>query len=337
MFAHPRGRLTVPRHPARVFITHSVTLAPLAVPVALPFVLPECVNSFQFQGEFIFGYTPFPGTWAKAHPRSVTVLRFDAAAHCYHSLGDYTLDRHYCNAAVGAGRYFVLSFWPYEEEAMRTVWECLRLGRTLEKTLKGNAQQLQQLQSQVSALQEQLAAKDAELLQLRADLRSSQQEVARLEQEVARLRGQLGAAHRKLHQKDAVIAQKQRQLKGAYARVHAERQGRLAAEKEAERFRRMQLRMESQRNERLRLRDPIHIYALEGGRRGQERQDWRLVLDYHKGAHDLALAPPRADHSQLLEIVEHETVVQFRLMAPSRLDDISAALPLVPGRLCAEF
>jgi hypothetical protein len=70
------------------------------------------------------------------------VQRFDAELGQYRMIGNYALDGHYCNCAVGASRYLVLSFWPFEEEAIRKVWECLRVSRVMEKKMRHNATEI---------------------------------------------------------------------------------------------------------------------------------------------------------------------------------------------------
>jgi hypothetical protein len=338
MFAHPLGRMAVQRQATRMFITHSLDLQDLATPIDLQLEWPESCTSFQFQGEFVFAFEPYPGTWAKEHFRSVTVLRFDAETCRYRKIANYALEGHYCNCAVAAGRYLVLSFWPYEEEAMRTVWECLRMGRTMEKTLKNNA-------AEIASLQTQLQEKEEELNAVKSELLSTKGEVEKLRQEVYKLRGSLFQAQQSLanknqqisrmaasgHQKDLVHARQVQNLRSKMSQARSE------ARVERDKYRAMQNRYEQQRLERLRLRDPIHVYALREGRAGFEREDWAMVLDYHKGAHDLSISAPRVDGNQMLEVVEHSKVVQFELCVPRNVADIGAALPLQPGRLCDDF
>lgn len=57
-----------------------------------------------------------------------------------------SLARHYCNSAVARGRYRVISFWACKEEAIRTLWECLRISRAMEKELRDKMLEVQRLQ-----------------------------------------------------------------------------------------------------------------------------------------------------------------------------------------------
>jgi hypothetical protein len=93
---------------------------------------------------------------------------------------------------------------------------------------------------------------------------------------------------------------------------------------------------EKKRNERLKDKDPIHIYALQAGCSGFVMEDWKLVLDYHKGAHDLKLRKPSNLEVQRLEITDHDVVYHFDLVVPADVCSLGA-LPLVPGRLCQDF
>lgn len=366
-FAHPRGCMTVPRSMARVFATHSPTLEELKAPVELPATMPEACTTYQLQGEFLLCFEPFVGPWAKQHFRRVTVLRFDArvGARHYRPVGTYELERHYCNCAVAAGRYLVLSFWPYEEEAMRTVWECLRIGRTMEKALRSNADEIEAMRGEVASLQAALRDKEQQLQAVQRELAQERGESERLRHLLEQLQYGLHQAQRAIASRNAVIAQRtsqlrmqhvahQRQVRDLRGQMNMARSKAAVARREARsqrmqvqalerQGRAMQQNYERQRLERLRLRDPIHVYALQGGRDGFDRDDWALVLDYHKGAHELSLsAPARSTDggrttSQLLEVVEHSTVVQFELHVPRNVADIGAPLPLQPGRLCEEF
>jgi archaellum component FlaC len=471
MFAHPLGRMTVQRQASRMFVTHTLDLQELVTPIDLQIEWPASCTLIQFQGEFVFAFEPYPGTWAKKHFRSVTVLRFDAGACRYRKIANYALEGHYCNCAVAAGRYMVLSFWPYEEEAMRTVWECLHLdystGKTLKKTaaeitslhtqlqekeaelstmksemsflhkqLQEKEAELSTMKSEMSFLHKQLQEKDTELIAVKSELLSTKEEVEKLRLEVRDLQDSLSRAQETVKNKEQQISR----MAAEYARkdrVHAQQMQILGdfstfisllvacvtkiirflfsgfmvitdviwrvvifmyamtqwkrndeqksfnaltsepilhsrqhynydtlrnssnlyipewrkpvsiikssvlsgtrTERERDQYRNQQIRFEKGRSERLRLRDPIHVYALSEGRTGFESEDWTMVLDYHKGAHDLSISAPRSDGSQVLEVVEHSKVIQFELCVPRNVADIGAALPLQPGRLCEEF
>ncbi len=87
------------------------------------------------------------------------------------------------------------------------------------------------------------------------------------------------------------------------------------------------------------MRDPIHIHMLTGGD-GRHASDWTLVLDYHKGAHDLKLCEMEGEELVMLEVTEHDSVYHFALGDPAQVNSMRAAgvpLPLVPGKLCEDF
>jgi FtsZ-binding cell division protein ZapB len=338
-----------------VLVTHSATLEELESPVQIPFELDAACTAVQVQGEFLFTFEPYPGTWAKEHFRRVVLHKFDASACRYRKVTTYELDRHYCNCAVASGRYLVISFWPYEDETMRTVWECMRIGRTMEKALATNSSEIKSLRGEVEELKRQLRGKEQELQQ-------AQGEASALRQQTQQLKRSVQQAQRVIASKSAALSQggfyvynlhddQKRDLRGgpvdqlsrarsktAQARSDARTQ-RLKVEALRRQSNRMQKSYESQRMERRRLADPIHIYALNSGRDGFNREDWTLVLDYHKGAHELSLSAPPGGGStaQMLEVLEHSTVVQFELCVPRDVASIGVPLPLQPGRLCDQF
>lgn len=379
MYAHPQGRLTIQRQAARIFVTHSLTLETLSTPIEIPITWSNACTTYQIQGEFVFCFEPYPGTWAKQHFRSVTVQRFDPSTRSYRVVATYSLEKHYCNCAVAAGRYLVISFWPYEEEAIRIVWESLRISRTMEKALKSSTNEVESLKSEVAKLTAQLQQKENELSMLKAELARSKEDTEKLRSQKQQLESQLSQAKSDLKQRkqqiSSLVAQAEyrdqqherkvgylqtqlsqsrndaneaREKKREYQTMYQRSQQKIhhleqnlsevkAARDRERQFRAMQQRSERQRNERLRLRDPIHVYALRDGHSGFDREDWALVLDYHKGAHDLSLSSPDISGKQTLEVVENSTVVQFELCVPGDVAQIGAPLPLQPGRLCEEF
>jgi len=259
--------------------------------------MPDSATYFQFQGEFVFFFEPFVGTWAKKHYQKVFVHRFDVVTQAHKFLGEYSLAGHYCNCVVGAGRYFIISFWPYEEEAMRTIWECLKIGRKMEKQLHKRQEEISELNNIISQQQKEI------------DRLKSVAEAARKEASIAR--------------------------KNAASEKEKANQARRQAREIKARWRKEQLNQERQRNERYRLRDPIHIYALSNGT-GTVKADWTLVLDYHKGAHNIKLGECK-DEAHALEITENDSVFLFDLIVPQNMKSIGVSLPVVPGKLCVDF
>jgi polyhydroxyalkanoate synthesis regulator phasin len=245
---------------------------------------------------------------------------------------------------------------------MRTVWECMRIGRTMEKALASNSSEIKTLRAEIEELKRQLRAREEELQQAQTDLRAAQGEVDDLRRQVQQLTHSVLKAQRAIASKNAALAQRnayihkqqaehRSEVRGLYGQLAQARSKAAQARSDARAQRqkvealrrqssRMQKSYESQRMERWRLADPIHIYALRGGSDGFNRDDWALVLDYHKGAHELSLSAPAGDGSssaQVLEVMEHSTVVQFELCVPRDVSAIGAPLPLQPGRLCDQF
>jgi len=353
-FAHPLGRCVVQRVRNQLFVTHAHDLVPYATPVPLDVgVPPASATKWTFQGEFAFFFTPYPGAWAKdQHFRSVAVHRFSPKTHTYCALKEYELDGHYCNSAVGRGRFFVLSWWPYEAEAMRTMWEAVRRERDL---LAAAASQ----EAEISALKSAQQDKEAEIAALRSAATADKATVAALKnriasQEAARRKEQERKAAQKAQYQERQAA-KQAQYEERKAEKQAEYDRRKAAQKAAyedrkatrarERAWAQRMRDSARQSERFRMLDPIHVYALQEPRlSGDSGDDWALVLDYHKGAHALQLESGSAAGSgsgsgphQRLLVTEKDTVFSFDLVAPVDLGTLRGSLPVVPGRLCDGF
>ena len=392
-FAHPRGRLgTIERKLQQIFATHNADLTPLSEPVPIDLgEVPAGATKFQFDGEFCFFYTPYPGAWAKEHFKTVSVHRFDAAkTQTFRRIGDYDLNGHYCNSAVGNSKYFVLSWWPFEDEAMRSNWEAERQLRSQAKTLQSTEREAEKLRRELeqkdaaiaqtddknSRLTSQLKQKDSTIAhansqnsRLKSQLKHKDEHIAKLQQQQNQLRQQ--QKQEKQRQYELRQQEKQRQYE-LRQQERQERQREYELQKQ-EKQRQYELRKQQQqleraarrqrelawqaqrraaaqaRNERFRLRDPIHIWALEAGKDGNDASDWHLILDYHKGAHDLELSAPFPSDDdedagaaegrgmiQRLRVTENNKIFDFDLVAPGDLADIGR-LPIVPGRLCDGF
>ena len=318
-YAHPNGRMSVKRVKARILVTHSHTLEMLATPLQLDLDYPEEATNFQIQGQFVFSFQPFIGSWAKRHFKVATVHRFDSRLGKFKTIGNYSLDGHYCNCAVAAGRYIVFSFWPYEEEAMRTIWECLKLTREMDKTLKAKTKECAELKEQLDAktkycdeLERQLSNNESQIENLQFNLRHQFIQFRQVQVQFQEARRDATVARRgaTVARRDAMLAKRE-------------------AQESENKYLQMQQRQERARNERLRIRDPIHIYALQEGKSGNYREDWQLVVDYHKGAHDIELGEPRLDGTQSLSFIVDALVLQFDLVVPRDLRSLKIDLPLV--------
>jgi hypothetical protein len=356
-FAHPCGRLSrsAPRVQKLLYATHNPDLSPIVNgPVALDLgPAPAAATHFSFQGEFVFFYTPYPGAWAKEHFRTTTVHRFDRKSRRYQKVGDYALDGHYCNAAVGSHQYFLLSWWPYEDEAMRAHWEA-------ERQLRAQGKSLRSAKREVADLRQKARDKDKALASRNKAISNLTEQVKRKNGQIVRERKASAQAQRAAKEKhqQAQKAMQQRNAwlqaavrrKDAHIMLQKEKAQRQQAEWESRRaLRRQREEAWSQqrraaarnRNERFRLLDPIHVYALAGGKSGTKKSDWHLVLDYHKGAHRLELSAPfptdtRERKAQRLKVTEGDAVFEFDLVVPEDLAALGQ-LPIVPGRLCEGF
>ena len=340
-FAHPKGRMSVLRVKARLLVTHSHTLTELPTPVEMQIDFADSATCFQMQGEFVFSFQPHAGTWAKKHYKVVTVHRFDASLNKYQTVGDYSLDNHYCNCAVAAGRYIVFSFWPFENEAVRTIWGCLQVTRAIAKDLKSKTKECTELKTQLEASRQDSSAATQQASAARQEAFSSRQEASAARKEASAARQEAFSARQETSaaRQDASVARQE--TSAARKEAFSARQETSAARQEArtheQTWRQMQQRQEQQFQERMRLRDPIHIYALPDGASGMRREDWHLVLDYHKGAHDIELGEPRPDGNQQVNFIVDSTVLQFDLVVPKDINSLKMKLPLSPAVLCADF
>ena len=80
-------------------------------------------DSLLFPGEFTFYYNSYDGPWAKAGHffQTVTILRFNVNKNSTHQ-GRRLLARRSL-LQRSSGGYCALSWWPYEDEAIRAIWE----------------------------------------------------------------------------------------------------------------------------------------------------------------------------------------------------------------------
>lgn len=318
-FAHPQGRVRLERKQKQVYLTHDLDLNELAVPKPLAMEQVPGATKFRFQGECVFFFTPYPGPWAKEHFQKLEMHRYDPKRQRYVRVGEWALEGHYINCAIAEGRFLVISFWPYEDEAMRAVWEALRRERQFDKTIKGQQKLIQGLE---------------------ASREQASQVISRQQRTITRQQKELYRQQEAIRRKDAKVRHlqdKEQQRRQQAAERQAAWEARKSAREAEKRARRMRQAAERARKERFRLRDPIHVYALRDQRvSGLAKDDWQLVLDYHKGAHDLELCPSEQGQLPRLLITEADSVFEFELTVPPVLTQL-ADLPVVPGKLCPDF
>ena len=253
--------------------------------------------------------------------------RFVSRLNTFKAIGNYSLQGHYCNCAVVAGRYMVFSFWPYEEEAMRTIWGCLKVSREQEKELK-------EMTKECEDLKKQLIGKDEEVRNLNLIIQNKTLQVEQAQRQVRVAQKLMWTAQHDSHQAKQQMWKAKQDTRKAQQET---RTARIEAQKSEGKWRRMQQMQERERTERLRLRDPIHIYALQGGTSGLLPEDWKLVLDYHKGAHGIELGQPRSDGTQSVQFKVDNLALHFDLVVPQDVRTLSMQLPLQPSELCPDF
>jgi len=324
--------MAIKRHQKKLFLTHACDLQPLDVPQPLNFGnLPQGATKFSFQGEFVFFFKPFPGAWAKEqHFQTCTVHRLSPKTLTYKLLMDYSLEGHYCNVAVGVGRYFVLSWWPYEEEAMRAIHEAVQRERGMEKAFR------QELKSKEEAFRQELQSKEQQIQSQENALRQKDSYISQIKQKMQEDRKAMREKEQQIRSKENALKQKDSYISQIKQKMQEDRKA--MREKEM-RWHEQRRRDTQRRNERFRLRDPIHVYALQEGRDGDSPDDWILAIDYHKGAHGLQLEPSMdASGAQRLCVTEQRTIFEFELRAPADLLGMGAgALPVCPEQMCDGF
>jgi len=339
------------RAPYRLPVTHSLDLQRLDKPLSLDLGdVPPGATKFQFDGEFAFFFKPYPGAWATEHFESCTVVRYSSKTMSHKRVMQKSLAGHYCNAAVGKGGFIVLSWWPYEEEAMRAIHEGAKSLRAVERTLEFTVKTSAKQQEEIARQQKALDAREAELEAQKQALDAADK--ARVQAERRAVQAERGAQATK-KSADVLVANARYQAESAARAVQLERDARLQAEKRAvqaedkvrfqaerEARRQAEAAWRNQRSERFRMRDPIHIYALSSGRAGDAEADWTLVVDYHKGAHALELGDASESGGggrvQRFRVTEHDKVFEFDLVATGELEALGS-LPIVPHALCDGF
>ncbi len=326
-FAHPKGRVKITRVFNNLKYTHAPDLELLDKTVDLRLTPPRRATMFSFQGEFVFFFTPYPGPHAKEYFKEVHVFRYNAGKQKHVKVGTWSERGHYVNAATAQGKVMVISYWPYNDEACRAIWEGARRERSLGKVIKNQGRTIKKQNARIQNLDSK---------------------VVRLRSANSRLRREKAEA---LRQKRAAYAQMLTERKTARRRVREERQARLIAQqrerearrdawqaRRAERVARAAAAAARRRSERWRMLDPIHIYVADGS--GAARSDWTLVLDYHKGAHDLELGPAHRDGTpRTLFITENKNRFEFDLSVLDARRNLRSLghLPIVPKRLCKGF
>lgn len=183
-----------------------------------------------------------------------------------------------------------------------------------------------------------MKAKETEIKGLEARSEKATQIIQSQGKAIERKNAAIAKMSATIARKDAAMERKKAHAQQQKAQA-MERAAQRAAQQQRERqWRDQRRRAAAARSERYRYRDPIHIYALDrpGTGTGDSAADWKLVVDYHKGAHALELTGDTAN--QRLLVTEHDTVFEFGLVAPAELASLDQlGLPVVPKSLCPGF
>ena len=357
-FAHPLGRCSVQRVMNRLTATHDIDLLPL--PAAAPRVVfdlekvldEEVVvtgkksgssssttalrpTKFSLHGEFLFLFTPHDGPWAKEHFRSCSVFRFDGTNRAetakFVKVADYSLADHYCNAAVGSGRYFVLSWWPYSDEAIRAIHEGVQSDRLQQKQVDDLQRELGGAKKSVARQAKTLQHQDRQLKgqqkyigKLQGQAKQKEQYIDKLKGEANQKKQDIGKLKGRIQQQQQYIDRGKQQRSQAYQVRVQVRQDRQVKRSREIAWRQQRRRQARSRSERWRLMDPIHVYCQD-----DVSGEYVLVVDYHKGAHALSLEGRR------LCVTEDDQVFDFDLVCPDSFEGM--CLPVVPEKLCEGF
>eukprot|EP00475_Leptophrys_vorax_P014699 TRINITY_DN20983_c0_g4_i1.p1 TRINITY_DN20983_c0_g4~~TRINITY_DN20983_c0_g4_i1.p1 ORF type:complete len:438 (+),score=100.25 TRINITY_DN20983_c0_g4_i1:2-1315(+) len=301
--AHPLGRVSV-KFRDRAFYYDADTTSSKKTKVPMdPF--PRSATKCQLQGEFLFAFTPYKGEWAKDFFEKVDVYMFQEEEKSYSHIGEWSLANHFVRSVCGAGDYLVFSFWPFDEEACRAIYESAYNERKLVRMLR----------AQVEA--------NVKLLEEKNDLNH---ELVRTKQELEKV----GSENQQLRAKNEELSSNVSSLH--YSVDSLQQQMR----KQINEVRSLSQQLQSERNERWRARDPIHIYVRDRKKDGKKKNDWTFVLDYHKGAHGLALGAEQPDKSRSLYVTVDDDCFEFQLAPAQKLLSLRG-LPVVPEQLCPDF
>jgi len=317
---------------------------------------PKKATKFQFQGQFAFAFTPHPGPWAGDFFQSVDVYMFDPEKQRHVHIGQWSLANHYVKSVCANGRFLVISFWPYDEEAVRALYESGYRERQLKRLVKQAAAENMKLGKKLDLKTAELKTKNKKIKDQKGKLKQAKKENGKLEKKVHNLKKDLKKkdeviSSQKLHlkEKDNENSRLKTEVNSKRAESEslrrdmkrkdqdaAKTQARLASQltSQLSEIQELNRRLQEERAERNRLRDPIHVYVMETD--GMCKEDWKLVLDYHKGAHELRLGQEERDGTRALFVTVEDDCFTFKLNAPEKILQQSN-LPSVPKQLCPDW
>eukprot|EP00300_Choanocystis_sp_HF-7_P007324 c15229_g1_i1.p1 GENE.c15229_g1_i1~~c15229_g1_i1.p1 ORF type:complete len:640 (-),score=142.02 c15229_g1_i1:104-2023(-) len=345
IFAHPKGRMTIPRTMARVMITHSLGLERLDRPIQVGLDIPVQATRFHFQGEFVFFLVPHAGPWASGHYKSVIMHRYDAAAGRYEHVTEFALDMYYCKCVAGLGRSVVISWCPYDEKEVRAVWEAVRTSRETSKEPKDTNKQIEKpvVESKVVVERKVVESKDEIISRLNQALAERDAQISEYRNEIALLwemvrdkSGELVGEHFKkvmakgFTKPDRSTAHRGEATDDTVVEPHV-------SDREEPSHNQIDLEQQRQEEPAQKPNDKcaMHVYAQQRGTAGLRAEDYKLVLDYHKVGSKVVLGALDEEREvQRLEVVENEKVHCFEMMMA--MDD-ATKFPITPAALCPRF
>lgn len=380
-YAHPLGKLRATLKNRKFFYTHSMDLHRLQQSAEVEMDdFPKNATKCQFQGAFAFFFSPYKGAWAKDFFQKVDVFMYDEGKRRHIHVGEWTLENHFVRSVCASGKFLVISFWPYDEEAARALFESGYTERQLIRLLKGQIEKnsalhndlqskeaaisrkeriikkekkaLQRSRKENASLKKSIAEKTEAIESKEETIRQQKRQLKKKDSENQHLKGQAKHKDEKILQQHKAMKDQEKELlrKDGEISNHKETLQNVTREKgnlsstvqslqstmnaQLEQVRQLTRQLEAERNERLRNRDPIHIYVMETS--GTTKEDWTLVLDYHKGAHSLKLGDVDSDGSRKLFVTVNDDCFKFRLKPPEQILQ-EQNLPVVPDKLCDEF
>jgi len=185
----------IPQPPAlyAVFNCEGTPCSPVAIP------LPNAPNAsrYKFHGNVLIYFFEYPDSTG-VHFEKILVFRFDIQRGEFVMDGEFKLRNNYINCATATDKYLLISYWPYDVEAVKRVVEHLAKEKAAQAIIRNQEAEIARLQGRVIQLSE------------RVDVLTKAEELRKKEMEEYRKR------EAALRQEREAALEKSRQMEAAY-------------------------------------------------------------------------------------------------------------------------
>lgn len=146
----------IPQPPA-LYATFKCDGSPCS-PVPIP--LPNAPNAskYKFHGNVLIYFFEYPNSTG-VHFEKILVYRFDIERGAQGEFvmdGEFKLRNNYINCATATDKYLLISYWPYDIEAVKRVVEYLAKEKASNAVIQNQAAEIARLQGRVIQLSEQV-------------------------------------------------------------------------------------------------------------------------------------------------------------------------------------